>query len=571
MTNKMEDNTTQVIDETNGSDGDGGGDKHDATLILKSKSSTTEALPTATPAYGSQEYWEQRYRKHYDDKQKNENDEGGKTAVGASCSKKRRLDVDIAEKVNVKAEDDTQEAHADEDEDGAAGHEWYFTYEELRPLLMPAMEKQLQQLADHDENQKDSNDANKSSTNNITNTKKLSPFTVLEIGCGDRPLAEAFAADIAAMRNNDSNNNTQEEKKEVGDDMNVVKCFCTDYSPSVIEYLQRNSKNTHSDVEPQNQQQHSNVNLDVQYQVMDATRLPFDAQSIDVVMEKGTLDAALSDKNEEAGVNMCRAIVAEGARVLNEDGCLIVISHMNAHNDAGMAWLEHVLVGGLQQFDDQCKQEKTNTNSDIIVSAAEPNGNCNDADPLVIVPDALVGYDWEIEIHGNSGPGGGGGEDDNNEDENESGAEEKSNGDGSDGDGDEAVMGTSDAEQEEGSNDEGDDDNDSDEEPNDSGKLGPAVYILWKRKRNSHDIDDDDDDDAASAALEPEEGHDKSTMPNMNTANDNEEDDQIAGQGRTEEENGSSTEGNENGEEEEVEHEGGDFLLDRVSLEFFSY
>jgi len=89
----------------------------------------------------------------------------------------------------------------------------------------------------------------------------------------------------------------------------------------------------------------------------------FRSESFDLVLEKGTLDAMLSDTDVgEAG---CVAIVTECARILKTGGYLVVVSHLNAHTNDGLEWLEEVVVKGLRA-----------------------SGN---------------NATWEVEIHGNDG------------------------------------------------------------------------------------------------------------------------------------------------------------------------
>ena len=67
---------------------------------------------TTAPQYGSKEYWEARYKSHLPDadvRLESGNDDNKYVLDGIELSK---------EAIN-------------------AGHAWYFTYEELRPLILP--------------------------------------------------------------------------------------------------------------------------------------------------------------------------------------------------------------------------------------------------------------------------------------------------------------------------------------------------------------------------------------------------------------------------------------------------
>jgi len=91
--------------------------------------------------------------------------------------------------------------------------------------------------------------------------------------------------------------------------------------------------------------------LDVQYEVADARKLNYDDGFFDVIIDKGTLDAMLSDK--EYGVSNCKAIVAEVARVLSVGGYFMLISHLNANTSSGIEWIDEILVSGLRTGGDK--------------------------------------------------------------------------------------------------------------------------------------------------------------------------------------------------------------------------
>lgn len=61
--------------------------------------------------------------------------------------------------------------------------------------------------------------------------------------------------------------------------------------------------------------------LQVEYEVHDARDLPYKNAEFNVVIDKGTLDAMLSDK--QMGKKSCVKIISEASRVLAVDGEMI--------------------------------------------------------------------------------------------------------------------------------------------------------------------------------------------------------------------------------------------------------
>jgi ubiquinone/menaquinone biosynthesis C-methylase UbiE len=92
----------------------------------------------------------------------------------------------------------------------------------------------------------------------------------------------------------------------------VKKMICCDYSPTVIDLCKENQKR---DLQFREANQKG---IEVEYITADARKLPYPDCSFDLVLEKGTLDAMLSDK--EDGESNCVLIMTECARVLKERG-----------------------------------------------------------------------------------------------------------------------------------------------------------------------------------------------------------------------------------------------------------
>jgi len=314
------------------------------------------------PAYGSQQYWDGRYKKF-------------------------RLGEDKS------------------DDDELAYHSWYFTYQDLRPLLLPlilggrneAMAVLMASEGDGDEGQEQDPevlpDLNGNQVTRVRNhtvatgdtTEEFDedeeeesddegeedepsdraglavngPISVLEVGCGDVPLGDELAKELEEL-----------EAKTGAKAGNIVKrIVCTDYSSACISTLESNREKrecskTSNPVEKSITTQSNGITATVlEFQVADARKMTYQDESFDLVLEKGTLDAMLSDTDVgEAG---CVAIVTECARILKTGGYLVVVSHLNAHTNDGLEWLEEVVVKGLRA-----------------------SGN---------------NATWEVEIHGNDG------------------------------------------------------------------------------------------------------------------------------------------------------------------------
>lgn len=278
----------------------------------------------APPAYGSQEYWDARY-------------------------------------AQSNSSNDNQDASAPN-----AHHAWYFTYPELRALLWPL-------IFGHDDDEEDANHADTSEKEDSPLQQRREglvpkglPISVLEVGCGDVPLINELAEELLKT-------NARVER--------LVGC---DYSASAIAALQQEQQQKEIRSTSTNNETHvaSPQENKVSYVQADARQLPYSDSSVSLILEKGTLDAMLSDKE---GPTHCRSILSECARVLCRNGYILLVSHLNAHTDEGMEWLQDIVIPGLLQ------------------AAAEDEGG--------------EGVDWNIEVHGSAG-----------EDNDEEGADDDDNG-----------------------------------------------------------------------------------------------------------------------------------------------
>jgi len=153
-------------------------------------------------------------------------------------------------------------------------HEWYFSFEELRPLL----EMHLAPLA---------------------------PLRLLEVGCGDAPLAPAFAGAAADSA------------------LATARAVAIDFAASVVEALKRDCAGD-----------------GVEYACMDARAMTFADGAFNAVIDKGTIDALISGKG---GLKRVRELLGDAIRVLEPGGVLCITSHLNPLKELGETFLEEVL------------------------------------------------------------------------------------------------------------------------------------------------------------------------------------------------------------------------------------
>jgi len=368
------------------------------------------------PLYGSQEYWEKRY------------------SVLKPPGHRGRFELDGTQ--------DDVEVNA------LPGHAWYFTYDELRPLILPlllgrdvspaafftegedddgeyetAEEEEEEQVNDGDvydgekegrengqedhkdeeaetkptciigttthEGEQDKNEAGEGNGSVPCGHDTIGkdqpphpPKSVLEIGCGDVPLGYSLFLDLLSM----------EKETQADASLVVSRIVCNDYAKMVVDILRDRQrkrwlasgiKGSYEIVDGRDGMKIENVvvdsdslnpsqehdrgaivpKLDVSYVVEDARKMAHSDESFDLVIDKGTLDALLSDK--DMGIKNCVDVVSEMGRVLRVGGYIMIISHMNANIQSGLEWCDEVVVAGLR---------------------------ASGADAF-----------WEIEIHGNDG------------------------------------------------------------------------------------------------------------------------------------------------------------------------
>lgn len=165
------------------------------------------------------------------------------------------------------------------------------------------------------------------------------PISVIEIGCGDAPLGESLAQDILELG----------EKTGTKEGHFIRKIICTDFSPSCIQTLKSNrlKQEESKQTKTSGEQSHDKVEDPmVEYVVADAREMKYPDESFELILEKGTLDSMMVDN--ELGTQSCIDIVAECARILKVGGYFVLVSHLNAHTTEGLEWLEGVIVNGLR-------------------------------------------------------------------------------------------------------------------------------------------------------------------------------------------------------------------------------
>jgi len=384
-----------------------------------------------TPKYGSKEYWEARYKSHLPDVDAipenapanaapaSENNNGNTDGEQNDCV----LDGVVLSKEATKP-----------------GHEWYFSYDELRPLILPLIlgnpdteqdeeswaeeeeeegewteegqkekgddgstaaendngenhidkeESEVdEETADHTESSTNENAPEDSEEENDPadllagiDTTTHKPKLVLEVGCGDKPLGTSLASDLTSMQSV-TGFGAQHVVKEV---------TCIDYSEIVVQSLiEEQKKEQEKEQSSESKDGESTDNLRATFQALDARSLPFPSNTYDIILEKGTLDAMLSD--EEEGVSNCILIVKEMARVTSEGGAILIVSHLNASEPKGMGWLEDVVFQGLK--DEFLERQQLKKDKKAVKGDETPKEGDDDDEKE---------YVWSVEVHGGDG------------------------------------------------------------------------------------------------------------------------------------------------------------------------
>jgi SAM-dependent methyltransferase len=374
--------------------------QEDEPLAKKTKVS---ADPPSAPPYGSQEYWDLRYKVQ----SKLETPTTESTATSPS-------------------EQETEQEDDGEKNDTLPYHAWYFTYKDLRPLILPLIlgglvdmdlfdgeseqytmdetksdnggsrdkgeggervkpiedenikiskENEDEDHEDHIDDEKNDKESGDEGSASLPDDEvfeevedeenedyddepparegvaKHGAVSILEVGCGDVPLGKDLAVEFIAL------------EKAAGTKIASVvkKIVCCDYSPTVVAMMNEKKQ----EVEGMNSDKTATLDTILDFQTVDCRKMPYEDRAFEIILEKGTLDAMLSDK--ECGVSNCQQIIKECARVLAIGGYIFLVSHLNAHTDSGIEWLDQIVLPGLREGDQNAR--------------------------------------WDIEVHGNDGSG----------------------------------------------------------------------------------------------------------------------------------------------------------------------
>jgi hypothetical protein len=323
---------------------------------------------TSAPDYGTKSFWEARYKSHRLWTDNSTNARNGKDENGEAET------VDGGGKI-------VDGVHLSSSAI-KAGHAWYFSYEELRPLILPLIiggdadevvdatelleedgdegswveasdgddeddeqgsidggeqdhdvedDEQIDQTSSADDASIDPLEAHLKQQNEEKSTPKL----ILEIGCGDVPLGSSLTSELNALQSSTGCNAR----------MVVSEVTCIDYSEVVIDSLIKAQKEECNTKEQLKEGKHPLIYPT--YTAVDARSLPYPPNTYSLILEKGTLDALLSHPTE--GISNSIAVVKEMARVCAVGGHIFIVSHLNAMEDKGRGWLNEVVLGGLKE------------------------------------------------------------------------------------------------------------------------------------------------------------------------------------------------------------------------------
>lgn len=215
------------------------------------------------------------------------------------------------------------------------------------------------------------------------------PKKVLEVGCGDVPLGSSLVSDLTSMQSATGHGATEI----------VSEVLCIDYSEIVVEKLEKEQAEKEKAAaakEDKDVQEQLYEKIQTSFQAMDARSFPKDwDNTYDLILEKGTLDAMLSD--EEEGISNCIKIVKEMARVTSEGGAILIVSHLNASESKGMGWLEDVVFRGLKDefMERQLLKREERKEAKKKKQNQELDSSGEDDDEKEFI--------WSVEVHGGEG------------------------------------------------------------------------------------------------------------------------------------------------------------------------
>jgi hypothetical protein len=259
-----------------------------------------DTQPLTSPAYGTRVYWESRYQSFFEQCQPVAESQTSHEAISST--------------IISKSEDQPE-----------PGHPWYFTYDELKPLLLPlvigepvddldesstqqpCIVQDLKRKIDHD------SDSHTQVTEETNASQHIQPpiiKKILEIGCGDVPLGVDLWRDI----------HLHYKDTTPGPNVPNYHVTCFDYSESVIQHL---------NTLPLELEKDTRSLAKLEFKVHDARVLPYKDQVFSLIIDKGTIDAQMSDIDH--GHDDCVKMVYEAARLLVYNGTNLDRSSDTSH------------------------------------------------------------------------------------------------------------------------------------------------------------------------------------------------------------------------------------------------
>jgi hypothetical protein len=168
--------------------------------------------------------------------------------------------------------------------------------------------------------------------------EKTSSHAALEIGCGDRPLLA-----------------------ELNNDFPLWSTHAIDYSQNAIDAAKSRCSRT-------------------AFSKMDARKLSFPSDSFDFVIDKGTIDAMMSDDNLATAKRNVTKIIKEVLRVMKFPGSFMLISHVQMDSAEYEVLFEDILFRCLAEYQ-QCnwrvKAHISNSSSSSKADRVDMCYECN--------------------------------------------------------------------------------------------------------------------------------------------------------------------------------------------------
>lgn len=182
---------------------------------------------------------------------------------------------------------------SDQKEENILSHEWYYSFEDLSPLFLK------QDILIH-------------------RSQDVGSMRILEVGCGNQPLLPGFLT----LSNEEVKLNFQGEN-----------LYGIDFSDQVIEQLNNNSTSS------------------IHYECKDARKLSYGSDSFDIIIDKGTMDAMLSEKDQKKGIINAKLMVKEMIRcVTTKHGLIMIVSHIEPESEEFSLLLEDILMPAMMDL-----------------------------------------------------------------------------------------------------------------------------------------------------------------------------------------------------------------------------